>query len=177
MSPFKAIISLAALLIATISAAPTQVHERAVSCPSGSFRVKLFYENANGQMVWNGQYVYDLGGPLGSTSSASQARSFYLDSNSNLIENDDDSFTGCILRAPFGSLPTNTTVFTSKADCQADGYPLVECIKTPQYNMCWAGPNKVIQQCGEFILFNAQQIPSAGGASCGPALNFFIDNC
>ena len=176
MSPVKAFISLAAVLITTISAIPTQVHERAASCPSGSFRLKLYYENADGQMAWNGQYANDLGGPLGSTSSASQASSFYVDGNSNLIENGEGDI-GCILTAPYAGQPTNTTVFTSKGTCQAYNYPLVECIKTPQYNMCWAGPNKVIQQCGQFILFNAQKIPSAGGASCGPELNFFIQNC
>lgn len=176
MSPFKAFISLAALLITTVSAVPTQIHERAASCPSGSFRMKLFSQNANGQMIWNGQYATDLGGPLGSTSSATQASSFYVDSSSNLIENGEGD-AGCILTAPHFTQPTNTTILIAKAACLNSNLPMVECIPTPQYNMCWAGPNKVIQQCGQFILFNPSQIPSAGGASCGPVLNFGIQNC
>ena len=176
MSPIKAFISLAALLIAAASAVPTQIHERDASCPSGSFRMKLFYQNANGQMVWNGQYATNLGGPLGSTSSATQATSFYVDSSSNLIENGEGD-AACILTAPYFTQPTNTTVLIAKQSCKNSGMPMVECIQTPQYNLCWAGPNQVMQQCGRFILFNPSQIASAGGASCGPALNFGIQNC
>ena len=139
--------------------------------------MKLFSENANGQLVWNGGYATDLGGPLGSTSSASQASSFYVDSSSNLIETGDNGDAGCLLTAPFVGLPTNTTVFVSKSGCQAQNNLLVECIQSPQYNVCWAGPNRVIQQCGQIIQFNAQQIPSAGGANCGPVLSFGIQDC
>ena len=175
MSPLKTLIPLVALLMTTISAMPTQIEERA-TCPSGSFRMKLYTENTNGQMVWNGRYINDLGGPMGSTTSVSQAPSYYVDSNSNLIENG-EGFAACILNAPYYTEPTNSTVVISKGNCQANGYALVECIQTPQYNLCWAGANKVIQQCGNFILFNPKQIASAGGASCGPALSFFIDKC
>ena len=176
MSPVKTLICLAALLITTISAIPTQIQGRAGSCPPGNFRMKLYTQNANGQMVWNGQYAKALGGPLGSTSSASAATWFSVDSSSNLIESS-AGYAACILTAPFQSEPTNSTVILTKQNCQGNGYPMVECIKTPQYNMCWAGPNNVVQQCGQFISFNPRQSSSADGTSCGPALNFFIENC
>ncbi|KAL8792046.1 MAG: hypothetical protein Q9195_005387 [Heterodermia aff. obscurata] len=145
MSPIKALISLAVLLITTVSALPAQVQERSASCPSGSFRMKLYYQNANGQMVWNGLYANDLGGPIGSTSSASEASTFYVDSNKNLIENGSGGFAGHISTGPYFGQPTNTTVFSTRPDNPAATAPWVQCIQTPQYNMCWAGSNKYIQ--------------------------------
>ena len=176
MSPIKAIISLAALLLTTISALPTEIHERAASCPSGSFRMRLMSQNANGQMVWNGQYATDLGGPMGTTSSAAQALSYYVDSSSNLIENG-SGWAACTLNAPYFTMPTNSTAIIKKSSCQANGYAMVECIQTPQYNMCWAGSNKVIQQCGQFISFTPKQVASTDGTPCGPPLSFGIENC
>lgn len=178
MSPIETFISLAALLITAISAIPTQVHERATSCPSGAFRMKYYYENANGNMVWNGQYAKDLGGPLGSTPSKAEASTspFSVENDGSLFH-PASFYTACILTAPHSTQPTNTTVFFQKDYCYRNGYPMVECIKTPQYNLCSAGENKVIQQCGDYVLFNYDQISSAGGASCGPPLSLFIDNC
>lgn len=176
MFPSKAIISLAALLIATISALPTQFEERATAeCPSGFFRMKLFTQNADGNMIWNGQCATDLGGPLGSTSSASSAAAFNVDSNSNLVR--PSGYAGCLLTAPYVDQPTNTTILIPPSACQNEKMPMVQCTKSWQYNLCSAGDNKVKQQCGRFILFNPQKIASAGGFSCGPALNFSIDNC
>ena len=176
MSPIKTLVALAALLITAISAVPTQLQERAASCPAGSFRMKLYSQNANGQMVWNGQYAKGLGGPLGSTPTESEAASFYVDGNKNLVKNG-DGVTGCINPAPYAGQPQNTTVFLWNDYCKSNHWPMVECIQTPQYNMCWAGPNNYIQQCGQYIVFTPQTVPSAGGLNCGPALNFFIQNC
>ena len=177
MSPIKAVIALAALLVTSNSAMPMELHERYTeSCPSGSFRMKLYSRNSNGQMVWNGQYVANGGGPLEVTSTASAAMSFYVDNNKNLIESD-DAFAACVSTIPHYDQPINTTIVLTKSNCQANNFPMVECIQTPQYNECWAGSNQVVQQCGKYILLNSEQISSAGGASCGPVLDFFIDKC
>ncbi|KAG6997645.1 hypothetical protein G7Y79_00039g076070 [Physcia stellaris] len=185
MSPTKLFISLAALLITTTSAIPTQIHERAKACAPGSFRMKYYYENSNGQMAWNGLYAKDLGGPLGSTKSKDDASvsAFSVDSDGSLFH-PYSGYVGCLTTEPYypddqaeATQPANMTVFIDKGYCGNGRSPKVECIKTPQYNMCWAGQNKVIQQCGQFVVFSPDRIPSAGGASCGPPLFFFIDNC
>ena len=115
---------------------------------------------------------------MGSTTVRTGATSYHLggDKNNNLIENDEGKF-GCIERAPYYDVPANGTVLISKAGCQQSGNTMVECIQTPQYNMCLAGDNKVIQQCGEIIVFSPSKQAAAGGKACGPSLNFFIENC